>query len=281
MLTTLNYYRDTLRKMAKGLSLAAMILAASQLHAGIRVDSLMHEYQMNPGQEQRGTFVITNTSSEPLEIELNHHDYIPVVGGRTEQPQIGTHPRSNGRWITLKPHQNIIPANAKGKVDYVISAPKSAKDGAYWSAFTILPKAIESTTGAKVGLVQRTGYVVQVISRIGSNRQADINITELYGQKNGQNKDQYIMNLKNVSDVDAALASYIEVYSSKGDLITRAMGTRRRLYPGTEVTFTFNLDQEIEKGDYSSLIVLDDGGENYFGVQKQLRVSSNGEHTFK
>lgn len=281
MLTKSNYYCNALRKIAIGLPLMATMLFSGQLYAGIRVDSLMHEYQMNPGQEQKGTFIVTNTSNEPLEIEMKHHDYIPVKDGRTEQPKIGTHPRSNGHWISLRPHHKVIPANSKGKIDYVISAPKSAKDGAYWSAFTILPKAHNSSSGAKVGLTQRTGYVVQVISRIGSNKAANVNITELYGKKNAQNNDQYIMNLKNVSDIDVPLASYIEIYSDKGELITRAMGTRRRIYPGTEVTFTFNLDKTIEKGNYSSLIVLDDGGDNYFGVQKQLSVSGSGEHSFK
>lgn len=284
MLTNIKLFcRQSLYNIAATLPLLVVSAASSHLYAGsIRVDSLTHEYRINAGEQQKGSFIITNTSNEAVEIEMKHHDYLPTVGGRTEQPEIGTNPKSNGKWITLSPHQTVIPARGKGKVDYVINVPKGTADGTFWSAFTLLPVVRKAEDSSKMALYQRTGYVVQVISRVGQTVPANVNITDLYGRKNPSNEqqEQFIMNLKNVSATDVPLASYIEIYSDEGELITRALGSRRRVYPGTEVTFTFNLEKSIASGNYSSLIVLDDGGDNYFGVQKQLVISSDGEHTF-
>lgn len=249
--------------------------------SAIRVDSLTHEYAMQPGEKKQGSFVITNTSNEPVEIEFKHHDYLPTTNGRTEQPAIGSASSSNGHWITIAPHDAIIPPKTKLQVSYEISAPTSVKQGAYWSAFTILPTVKRPNEGKTMALMQRTGYVVQVISRVGQPSKAKIDVTALSSENAHNNQGKvFKMNLKNTSNFDVPLASFIEVFSTEGTIVNRTVGTKRRVYPGTEVTYNFSVKEPIAPGTYTALITLDDGGENYFGVQKKLTVSSSGEYTF-
>jgi hypothetical protein len=79
------------------------------------------------------------------------------------------------------------------------------------------------------------------------------------------------MDLESTGEGSLTPLVWVEVYNAQGGSLGRFEAGRLRLYPGCSGRFRADLS-DLPAGEYSALIVADDGDENVFGTRRTLQV---------
>ncbi len=237
---------------------------------------LTYEFEAAAGGSLEGTIACSNPDDKPQEIKAYQTDYFFYADGTVLYGDPGKLPRSNARWISISPHQALIPPKESLSIHFSIQVPgDESMKGTYWSVIMIEPVepgSVESTGGGPgdigMGLRQVMRYAVQVVTHVGvsSTRQLKFPQIKLAAENE---KKILVVDVENTGERWLRGTAWVELYDSKGKYTGKFEGGKQRMYPGTTARFKMDL-VGILSDSYKALIVVDCGGNDVFGARVNL-----------
>lgn len=241
-------------------------LASLSCLYGLQIqDDLVQIHTLPQNAPIKGQITLQNTDNFSEKVLVEILDYLPHAQGRTEFLKPGSIERSISSWIQVKNQEIILAPNSSFVLDYEVQVPANITPGSYWSMIRLVPD-----TSGQEGVQQRVAYGMQVIVRQTPTPEGNISLENLKVEAN-DSKKTLCCDLKNTSVSDMLLHSKLELYDSTGQKVFETSGQTQRLYPGSDLSFSFPLD--VKKGSYQAFLIFEDGENNYFGVQRQIDVS--------
>ena len=260
---------------------AMLVLAPLAARAQVGVtNGLTQEKACKPGEAFESFVTLKNNGPQEETVKIYQTDYTFNAEGKSYYDAPGKVKRSNAAWISVAPKQVTIPGLATLDVRYICHVPADAAlVGTYWSIvmFEVVPKAerIKRDVDKKdvaFGVNQVMRYGVQIVTHIGETGKRSLKFlsTDLLQDKAGKTLQ---VDLENDGERWLRPFSSVEVYSEKGDLVTKLEGERWRLFPGTSARFRFDVSA-LKPGAYNALIVFDNKDSSVFGVRYALNIPS-------
>lgn len=235
---------------------------------------------VNPGDVYEGSITLLNTTEEPQEAMIYQTDYLFQADGTNRYGDPGTIPRSNASWITFSPSDVVIPSQGSTEVHFRVQIPADTigvLQGTYWSMLMIetIPKGGPESSfppiseNGKMGIRQSIRYGIQIASHLVNTGTKEVRFlnAELVSSQEGNHLLK--LDIENTGTTGMRPEVYVELFDENGSLEGRFEGLKYRIYPGTSVRQMIDLGRMFH-GEYTALIVIDDGGNDVFGAQYTL-----------
>ncbi|MHB9132147.1 MAG: COG1470 family protein [Armatimonadota bacterium] len=240
------------------------------------IGAMVREASLQPGGQTTGTITLANLGATPQDVKVYLTDYQRYANGSCTYDARGTQARSNAGWVVITPSQLTVPAKGTASVFYSIQVPQDPKlVGTYWSMLMVENVNIAPPGPAnanKPTLTVTTGlrYGIQLVTNIGNTgtcmiKFADRSIVEV-GEKRFLQVD-----VENIGERLLAPQLYAEIYDGQGNRVGRVDGNRARIYPGGSGQFRIDITS-ISNGNYSALLIADNGDDHIFGKQITLEL---------
>ncbi len=244
------------------------------------IGELSQDRDTRPGETYSGTIMIRNDSNESNEAKIYRTDYLFSSDGMNSYGEPGSHPRSNGSWITFSPSFVTVPPQSTVSVSYTVTVPANTDErsliGSYWSMLMIegVPKGSPESSGARdkkaeMGIMQTIRYGVQIASHMANTGTCSIKFNEPRLTAGGKGGRIFQVDIENTGETGIRPEVYLELFDPRGVSRGRFPGIKYRIYPGTSVRESIDVSA-VTKGKYKALIVVDAGGEDIFGAQYDL-----------
>jgi hypothetical protein len=270
--------RTTMRRL---LPVFCLLLAASSIawpESVSIVGGLTREMNLRPGRKSEGKILVRNNSDRPRQVRAYQHDYLFYANGANTYGDPGSVTRSNAAWVSFAPRLLTIPARETVSIHYSVEVPaEEPLTGTYWSVLMVEPVAAETLEPpdlekerVEVGVRTVLRYAIQFVTHIGRTGVADMKFvdTQLVVQE-GQTKLQ--LDAENTGEKWLRPQVWAEVFDREGMALGRFDGQRLRIYPGCSVRFWVDLSS-LPPGEYSALVVADNGDEHAFGARYDLSI---------
>ncbi|MCK5059620.1 MAG: hypothetical protein KAR00_00520 [Candidatus Pacebacteria bacterium] len=120
---------------------------------GLTIEPVKVSHTINPGDSVSGKIQVINRSDEPVKVEVNIKDFVPLKGTVTIQ----IIERAEGvttvkDWVTLDPgYTFILPENGSKQVTYTINAPNNAEPGGHFGVALFKANKIVEEGQLKIG----------------------------------------------------------------------------------------------------------------------------------
>jgi len=232
---------------------------------------LTHEFVVEPGRSYAGEIVISSTTDSSTDVESAQSDYLFFANGSNVYGEPGSMPRSNAGWITFYAPSTIGP-NETVSILYEIKVPNDPSlVGTYWSMILITPQLSPAETPEEgVGIQQRMGYGIQIVTHIGDTGERKISILDVKLIR--EEEDSVLqVDIENVGERWVRPMAWAELYDEQGATVGRFESSQLRIYPGCSVRHRFVLS-EIPSGAYKALVVFDNNDEYIWGAQYDLEL---------
>jgi len=252
--------------------------------AGISVvGGLTRKSRVQPGEKTEGRIIVRNSADVAQEVRVYQTDYLFRADGSNVYGEPGSVDRSNAPWITFTPRQFIVQPKEAASVHYTIQVPSDDKlTGTYWSMMMVQPVAPETLEPPKpeegkvhIGIRTVVRQAVQMVTHIWSENpgyRGTVDMRFAHKQLVVQDGKRVLqLDLENTGERWLIPMVWAELYDEQGMSIGRFEGGRLRLYPGCSGRFNIDLT-EVPRGNYSSLVIADNGDEYVFGARYQLDI---------
>jgi len=259
------------------------LLAANAALAGpvSVLGRLTRQATLQPGGKSEGTIVLRNNTDEPREVRVYQTDYLFYADGRNIYGEPGSVARSNSSWIAFAPRQVVVAAKATSSVHYTIQVPQEpGLAGTYWSMLMVEPLAEGSLDPPepekgklKVGIRTVIRYGIQFVTHIADSGKSDIRFRDKRLLIN-DGKQILQLDIQNTGESWLRPLVWAQLYDEHGASMGRFDAGRLRLYPGCSARFRIDLSElsQLPAGNYTALIVADNGDEHVFGAQYKLHI---------
>lgn len=251
-----------------------LTLLFAKIYALSVTSGLTQEYTATPGERIEGSISLSNSNNGPARVRTNHNDYLFNHEGRNSFPEAGSQERSNAKWITWHSPQTFdIGPKSVSKLKFTVDIPKDPKlCGTYWSILFVEEEGITPTApkDRHVAVTTKVRYGVQVITHIDESGEADLKIiSQEITEKEGEKLLK--IGVENVGTRSTRPEGALTLFDKKGTKLKQITGNRANIFPGCSHSFYFDLE-EVQKGEYQSLIVFEGKSDDIFGVMKDLTV---------
>ncbi len=259
--------------------LVGLVFCGSQIEAKVSMLSKMtYEKEVESGEVYTETIKVFNTSNHVEEVLIKQFDYLFDCSGKTDFAKVGSHTRSNAKWIVVESEPIKVPPQSSKDIPVQIKVPKSRQlNGCYWSVIMVEPfeRAKQSNQNQTVQLKTLVRYAVQVICNIKGTGDYQFNVKN---KKLVINSGVKVLqfDVYNTGSLAIAPKNWIEILSDKGESMGVFEGKKMRVYPQTSARFFISLEG-LEKGSYNGLIIFDQASADYFGVRYDFTIDSSGK----
>jgi hypothetical protein len=229
-----------------------------------------------PGATFDGTIVVRNTGKEPVGARIRLHDYSYSADGTSRYDPPGTLPRSNADWIHINPQEVDLAPGESIAVYYQGAVPADlAGDGTFWSMIIIEPRSTIQAKSAKsgdisLGIRTITRYGIQIVTHIGDTGSRELTVI---GRRIHREGDVHSLDV-DVENTGSRMLNpgmAADLYDSHGRHWGRLERGSLRIFPGTSVRYRLDL-APVPAGEYSALIVIDNGDAHVFGARYNLNI---------
>ena len=241
------------------------------------VGGLTRQMTMLPGDKVEGKLLLRNNADRPDHVKIYQTDYSFSADGKDMYPDPGKAERSNASWITFTPRDINIAPRETISVYYTVQMPSDSKlSGTYWSMLMVEPLPDDSmlanskNAGIHVGIRMVTRYAVHMVTNIGDSGARDVRFSN--GRiVDGTDKRTAFFDVENTGERWLNPQLWAEVFDESGVSLGRFEGDKMRLYPGCSGRFRLDLSR-LPKGNFSALVVADNGDEHVFGSQYKFQL---------
>ena len=268
---------NTLMSKLTFLSLLTFVFATVSFAQVSVIGELARDYDASPGRTIKGEIEVNNSADYPQEAKIYQTDYLFFHDGSNQFPEAGTEARSNAAWIDFSPERVVVPPGQTVTISYEVVVPEDTAsfdlEGSFWSMIMVeaIPmQSHESSLGGeeeiKVGLIQIYRYGVQIATHFRSEESYEIAFADVAIADPGTGQSALKVSVDNTGNIFMKPNVWVELFDGNGNKAARRDAKQARVYPGTSVSYWFDID-DVEPGQYEALIVVDAGGENVFGAQ--------------
>jgi hypothetical protein len=246
--------------------------------AGIQVvGELTRELTLQPGDRVQGKILVQNRTEDTQQVNIFQTDYQFFANGVNNYGKAGNIVRSNATWITFAPRLLTLPKNETLAIDYVIQVPKEGRlTGTYWSVLMVEPIPAakldpKPRKNGTVGINTVLRYAIQMVTQIGQTGERAMKFTgKQLLQENG--KKILLIDAENTGERWLRPQIWAQIFNQDGTDCGRFSGQRLRIYPGCSARFQVDLSS-LSKGNYSALVVGDNGDEYVFGARYEFSLN--------
>ena len=229
-----------------------------------------HEFTTHPGGIYQKSISLTNQGKTPQEVKIYLEDYMfsAGAGSRFTPARLNKNPRSNSRWIQVRPNRLLLAPGASKTVSYTMTVPKGNLTGTYWSALIIEPVApvsLESSQqknngkAVQITIQQISRHAVQIVAQMGNSGNVKLQLKHPVLKKE-KAKRSFSLDAYNSGNRWIKPTVWLDVYNQQGTFIGKFEGEGARVYPNTSATLGVDISR-LKSGKYKGLFVVD-GGNN-------------------
>lgn len=272
-------------------SLWALCLSCCALRGDISIiGDLLEQFDSLPGGTYNGTFTIRNIGEKDENVNVTVTDYTYKADGTSyfhESTPNPAHPRSNSTWISLDTQKALIPPGEERVVRYTVQVPQGESvKGTFWSVLLVEPEIEIQETDQGVTLTPIFRYAVQVMNHLKEGAQAnlkpgkdEVHVEQIKthvekfdpAQSPDAHKITYSIDVENDGELGLNPEISIQILDKDGKMVFEGKRPKSWLLPDCSVRANFNLST-LPSGKYSSIILMDAGGENFYGVNRELTI---------
>ncbi len=204
-------------------------------------------FSMNPGDKEKSSVTIMNTSSKEQLIDVYAVDSVPSTGGSFACGQASEGSRSVGKWIKLDQTQVSIPSGQEVDISFTITVPKGTAAGEHNGCIAI--QEVNQTpqqAGNGITLSFRSG--IRVAATVKGDIKKELKFTEISTEMQGEKLNIFtkLHNNGNVSldaDIDARIKTLFNTTIRSG-------GGEYPVLAGGESSFNFEVERLFWGGAY-------------------------------
>ncbi|MFC3812864.1 hypothetical protein [Lacihabitans lacunae] len=256
------------------------LIGLSEVHAQqVNVNPSIVNFNVgNVGASETKVVTITNNSSKSQSFEVSLGDWNRNPDGSHEYFAPGTKPFSCSSWITLSSNFIEIPAGQKGEILITMQAPTDPAqlEKMKWAMLFVQGAQIKKEL---VGGQNEAKAAVQEILRMGIHLyQTPPSLFEssartLNLNPNKENSKVYDFEIENIGKTMITGRAHMEItnLSNSEEVITPVVDFP--VFPGGKRVVKLEMPNELKKGKYSILAVLDYGINNPLeAIEKTIEV---------
>lgn len=256
----------------------AYLAATCAGHGGISVPGdLGRTHRVEPGQWFEGRITVNNGGDQPVVASIYQTDYHHSADGQTRYDPAPSHKRSNAGWITVTPAEMKLAAGESVTVTYQGQVPDDITlEGSFWSMIMIEGRAVsesdadESDESAALRIRTITRYGIQIGTHIGDTGTRQLKILRRDLIKTDQGLFLHL-DVENTGTRVLRPTARADLYTADGVPWGAIDHPRMGIYPGCSVRYRLDMS-DVPAGEYSALVVLDNGDEHVFGARYSLTV---------
>lgn len=244
------------------------------------VGNSVQEQQAASGERYTGEIRLRNQGTEAQPVRIYQTDYLFYADGTNLYPTAGSHPRSNGEWITISPMDLVVPGGEEVDVTYEVAVPAGGElAGTYWSMIMVEPtEAIvdipEETPEPVVGVRATVRFGIQVATHVPGEAQHALRLGNPRVTVDEGGSRSLEFQLVNEGGVGYRPAVSVEMYDDMAVLVATLEAQRGLIYPGTSALQRFDLSN-LPGGSYEAVVVVDTGALEVFGAQFTLTLGDS------
>ncbi len=231
-----------------------------------------------PGNTQTQTINIINNSNETQAVEIYFGDWMREIDGKHIYYAPGTQPYSCSKWANSNTNFLEIEPNSSKQVTVTLQAPENAEDleKMKWSMLFIQSaKVKQKSQQMREGLntlineIVRMGiHIYQVPNAINSLSARAVNLTE-----NSTEKSQYDFEIENNGQLMVRTSSFLELTNVETGEEFKSQIEECPIFPLAKRIVSLHLPDNLPKGKYSMLAVLDYGDPNSLeAVERTIEI---------
>jgi hypothetical protein len=244
---------------------------------GVAISPSTLRFNVKPGTLQTKTIKITNDTRRSYNFQVGFQDYGPGADGETDVPVDKYSMYSLSRYCIITP--TLIEIGPRQTKTISVSVDIPAGDSMAVSMWTLLDidqvlerEKLESPStnpnAVSMGVKNSFGFGINIYQNPPNVSITDVEITQMkFLKKEDKKPASVFMEAKNQGTGIGYCLYYLEMVN----LVT---GKQRNLkvkqfaiFPGYTKHFTFELPDDLEKGPYSAIAVLD------FGNKEELQTA--------
>lgn len=231
----------------------------------LQVNGLTYLNTLKPGEKANFFVTLIADKDTPELVEFKLCDYRSNSEGQHFFEEVGNHPRSNAKWISLGSHHEIVKPGEKRNVSVSIDVPKdTGLNGSYWSVLLIEPtNPINTITESEHGLQLhvKIRYAFHIVTNIGSGNPS-LKITRK-GLEQIESKQYFAVDVANTGDLFLNPKMTLKIFNKQGKLEYTKETQAERLYPGSSSRYLAD-GSDLKSGNYTAFLLLDNGDGRLF-----------------
>jgi hypothetical protein len=239
---------------------------------GIAVSPSTMRFNVKPGTLQTKTIKITNDTKRAYTFQLSFQDFGPGGDGESDQA-ISKYSRfALSKYTVISPTVIEVPARSAKTISVTVDIP--AGDSMAISMWTNLdidqildreqlevPNLSKNAVG--MGVKNTFGFGVHIYQNPPNVSISSVEITAMKFIKQTENKpSKIIMQANNTGTGIGYCLYYIELTNLVNGKQTKLKVKQFAIFPGYKKEFSFDLPNDIDKGPYSAMAVLDFGNKD-------------------
>ncbi len=237
---------------------------------GVAVTPSHLNYNLKAGESKTQEVKITNETKIKRSFRITLKDFDMNNAGKPVFMDAGKSEHSISRWLSVSPTLVELQPGASAKIRMTLNLPDS--DGVNRAAWCIAlieevkdRESLEPEGGDKkisLGIIPSVGfgvYIYQNPPNVAINK-VEIKNFKLQGADKAHRAIE--LTLSNTGDGIASCSAYIELTNSRTGKSQRLMVKRFTILPGYTRNYLYQLPENLDKGKYSAVGVLDFGSKD-------------------
>lgn len=248
------------------------LLLTGIAEAVVKGDQTRH-FHVCPGQELPVSIPLGNDGCDPIRITLKQADYLFDADGANHFDPIGSHLRSNGKWISLHTDQVVLKPQSTTDLFYKIRVPNDPTlNGSYWSIILIEPDQVIHPANQQEGmhLQIKIRYAYLVVTTIKGGK-SDLKVLNLSQNISSQERRAQF-DVANLGTLYLEPKLTLQLYDGKGHQIKSIRSLAEKILPNTSTRYYVELSG-LSPGTYPALLLLESGEEHLFGERVQITLN--------
>jgi hypothetical protein len=268
-----------IRFVAATVSLIACLFTANAQTAdtsaakdvGVAVSPSHINFNLKPGQTRTYDVKVTNETVISRSFTVTIKDYDVDNAGKTAFMEAGSSKYGMSNWLSVSPSFFELKPGMVQKVTVTLAVPDSGfTNRAAWSIMLIEEKkqreSLDNSGNDKkisLGVIPTFGFGVYIYQNPPTVKNNKVEIRNFKFQKGREAKQRNIeLTLVNAGDGIASCVSYVELTNQSTGRQQKLMVKRFTILPGYTRNYLFALPENLEKGKYSAVGVLDYGSKD-------------------
>ncbi len=218
----------------------------------------------NPGSTETQILNISNNSDETQAVELYFGDWIREESGKHTYFEAGTIPSSCSKWISFPFNYVELEPGESMEVPVTLTAPEKREDleKMKWSMLYVqnakvnkLNQKVREGMNTQINEIVRMGiHIYQIPSKLSLKSAKVLNLTV-----NPDILNSYNLQFENDGEVMVKAVSFLELTNISTGEEFRSQIEETPVFPFSRRTVSLHLPENLPKGEYSMLAVLDYG----------------------
>lgn len=233
---------------------------------GVAITPSHINYNLKPGESRTYEVTVTNETRVTRSFNVSLRDYDADKAGTTIFMEPGTSMHGLSNWLNVSPTFFEMKPGATQKIRVTLTIPDTVGTSrAAWGLLWVEEKkerqSLDNEGNDKkisLGVIPTFAmgvFIYQNPPNVANNK---VEIQNFVHQNTGSGS-KIDMTLKNSGDGIASCTAYIELTNTKTGKQQRLTVKRFTILPGYTRNYMFSLPQNLDKGSYSAVGVLDYG----------------------